>query len=164
MLMEGRFTIAAPVERVWAALFDVPTMAGWVPGVVAARQIDERRYAVTVEQRVAFLAARFDAVLELQEVAPPERVSFTLEGKDGRIASSVKVVTTLALAPEGPTSTAVTYRNDMSVFGRLGTIGFAVIKRKAREIEEEFARRANAALTGDGSVGRAADGGVGATV
>ncbi len=150
MLMEGQFTIAAPLERVWAALFDVPTMVRWVPGVVAARQIDERHYEVTVEQRVAFLTARFDAVLELQDIEPPHRVGFTLEGKDGRIASTVKVVTAITLEPQGTGQTTLSYRNDMSVFGRLGTIGFAVIKRKAHEIEEEFARRANAALAAEG--------------
>jgi carbon monoxide dehydrogenase subunit G len=146
MLMEGRITITAPIDRVWGALFDVPTMAGWVPGVTAARRVDDRHYAVTVEQRVAFLSARFDAMLELQEIEPPHRVTFSLEGKDGRIASSVKVLSTITLESEDEGRTVLAYRNDMSVFGRLGTIGFAVIKRKAREIEEEFARRANAAL------------------
>ena len=146
MLMEGRFTIAAPIHRVWEAFFDVPTMVGWVPGVVAARQIDDRHYEITLEQRVAFLTARFDARLELQEVRPPEFVGFVLEGKDGRIASSVKVQTGISLREAGPAHTEVTYRNDMSVFGRLGTIGFAAIKRKAQEIETEFTRRANAAL------------------
>ena len=146
MLMEGRFTIGAPVERVWEAFFDIPTMVGWVPGVLAARQLDERHYELTVEQRVAFLAARFEARLTLQEVRPPEFVGFVLEGKDGRIASSVKVQTAISLRPAGPLLTDVTYSNDMSIFGRLGAIGFAAIKRKAQEIEAEFARRANAAL------------------
>jgi len=147
MLMEGRFTIAAPIGRVWDALFDVPSMVRWVPGVTAAHQLDERHYQVSVEQRVAFLTARFEATLALEDVDPPRHFSFTLEGKDGRIASTIKVVTSMALEESGPDRTEITYRNDMSVFGRLGAIGFAVIKRKAREIEDEFARRANAALT-----------------
>jgi carbon monoxide dehydrogenase subunit G len=146
MLLEGRFTIEAPVARVWDALFDVPTMAGWVPGVTGARKIDDTRYEVTVEQQVAFLTARFDARLELLEVEPPRAVTFRLEGQDGRIASSMKVVSHLTLAETPDGWTDVTYRNDMSVFGRLGTIGFSIIKRKAREIEQEFARRANATL------------------
>ena len=145
--MEGRFTIAAPVERVWQAFFDIPTMVRWVPGVMAARQIDESHYEITLEQRVAFLTARFDARVELQQVRPPEFVGFVVEGKDGRIASSVKVQTTISLREAAPGRTDVAYQNDMSVFGRLGTIGFTVIKRKAQEIEAEFARRANAALT-----------------
>jgi len=155
MLMEGRFTIAAPIERVWEAFFDVPMMVGWVPGVVAARQIDDRHYEITLEQRVAFLTARFDAHLTIEQVRPPEFVGFVLEGKDGRIASSMKVQTAISLHEAGPAHTDVTYRNDMSVFGRLGTIGFAVIKRKAQEIEAEFARRANAALAAPGGESRA---------
>jgi 2-furoyl-CoA dehydrogenase large subunit len=148
MLMEGSFAIAAPIDRVWAAFFDVPTMMQWVPGVVAARQVDERHYEITLEQRVAFLTARFDARLQLQEVRPPESVSFVLEGKDGRIASSIKVGTTISLRDTWTGQTEVTYRNDMGVFGRLGAIGFAAIKRKVQDVEAEFARRANAALSG----------------
>jgi len=157
MLMEGRFTIGAPIGRVWDALFDVPSMVRWVPGVTAAHQLDERHYQVNVEQRVAFLTARFEATLTLEDVAPPHHFSFTLDGKDGRIASTIKVVTSIALQEVGPDLTEIAYSNDMSVFGRLGAIGFVVIKRKAREIEEEFARRANAALTaGAGGGSRAA--------
>jgi carbon monoxide dehydrogenase subunit G len=110
--------------------------------------VDERHYEITLEQRVAFLTARFDARLQLQEVRPPESVSFVLEGKDGRIASSIKVGTTISLRDTGTGQTEVMYRNDMSVFGRLGAIGFAAIKRKAQDVQAEFARRANAALSG----------------
>lgn len=158
MMMGGTFQIAAPIDRVWTALFDIPTMTGWVPGVSGARRIDEKHYEVNVEQRVAFLSARFEAALELQEVEAPHRIRFTLEGKDGRIASSVKVRTTLSLREVDAGRTEIEYENDMSVFGRLGSIGFSVIKRKAKEIEEEFARRANAAL------GQVSRGGAGATV
>jgi len=158
MVMGGTFQIAAPIQRVWTALFDIPTMTGWVPGVSGARRIDEKHYEVSIEQRVAFLAARFEAALELQEVAAPHRIGFTLEGKDGRMASSVKVRTTISLREVDAQRTEIVYENDMSVFGRLGSIGFSAIKRKAKEIEEEFARRANAALTQE------AGGGAGATV
>lgn len=41
MLMEGWFTIAAPIGRVWDALFDVLRMASWVPGVTAARRLSD---------------------------------------------------------------------------------------------------------------------------
>jgi carbon monoxide dehydrogenase subunit G len=43
-------------------------------------------------------------------------------------------------------ATVVRYRHDVSVFGRLGALGFPLIQRKARELEAEFARRASADL------------------
>lgn len=147
MVMGGSFVITAPIQRVWAALFDIPTMTSWVPGVAAARRVDETHYEVTIEQRVAFLTARFEAALVLQEVRAPHLIGFTLDGKDGRIASSVKVRTTITLREVDAQQTEIAYENDMSVFGRLGSIGFAAIKRKSKEIEDEFARRANAALS-----------------
>src|ERR1700687_2322257 len=55
MVMGGSFVITAPIQRVWEALFDIPTMTSWVPGVAEARRVDETHYEVTIEQRVAFL-------------------------------------------------------------------------------------------------------------
>ena len=71
MIVEGRFSVPANQERMWASLRDIGTLASWVP-----------------------------------------------------VALSI------------------------SAFGRLGALGFPIIKRKAQEAELEFARRAANSLSG----------------
>jgi carbon monoxide dehydrogenase subunit G len=145
VILEGRFTIDAPRERVWAAIWDIPTLASWVPGCTSAVALDESTYRAHLEQRVGPLTASFDLHLSVVETEPPELIRIHGEGADRRLRSDIRVDTEVTLEPAGE-ATVFRYRHDLSVFGRLGALGFPVIQRKARDIEAEFARRASASL------------------
>jgi carbon monoxide dehydrogenase subunit G len=147
VILEGAFTIPATRERVWEAIWDIPTLAGWVPGCTSAEKVDDTTYRAHVEQQVGFLKASFDLLLSVAETEPPARIRLKGEGEDRRLRSNVAVDTVVVLEPDGD-ATVLRYRHDLSVFGRLGALGFPLIQRKAREIEAEFARRARAGLAG----------------
>ena len=147
MILEGQFTIAAPRDRVWAAIWDIPTLASWVPGCTAAERVDDETYRAHLEQQVGFLKASFDLLLRIVETDAPERIRLHGEGEDRRLRSNVQVDTDVLLEPDGE-ATVLRYRHDLSVFGRLGALGFPLIQRKAREMEAEFSRRASAGLAG----------------
>lgn len=146
VILEGAFEIDAPRDRVWDAIWDIPTLAGWVPGCTSAVQVDDRTYRAHLEQQVGFLKASFDLLLTVVETDAPSRIRLRGEGEDRRLRSNVQVETEVHLEPAGE-GTLFRYRHDLSVFGRLGALGFPLIQRKAREIETEFARRASAALS-----------------
>jgi carbon monoxide dehydrogenase subunit G len=147
MILEGRLSLSTDQASVWDLIWNVPTLASWVPGCTSAEQISHDTYRVRLEQQVAFMKAEFDMNLTVVEATAPDRVRFHVEGVDRRMGSSVKVETTVTLRPIGPTETELVYRHDLSIFGRLGALGFPIIQRKAREIETEFARRAKSAVT-----------------
>ncbi len=146
MILEGQFTIPASQDRVWKAIWDVPTLASWVPGCTSAEEIGEDRYRVHLEQQVAFMKAAFDLLLTVVERQEPDRVMLSGEGEDRRLGSNIGIQTTVELVPLGENETELRYRHDLSVFGKLGALGFPIIQRKAREAEAEFARRARATL------------------
>jgi carbon monoxide dehydrogenase subunit G len=147
MILEGQFTIPAPQERVWAAVWDVPTLATWVPGCTSAAQVDATTYRAHLEQQVGFLKAAFDLLLTVVETQEPSLIRLHGEGEDRKIRSNIQAEITVNLAP-APEGTRLGYRMDVSVLGRLGALGFPLIQRKAKEIEAEFARRARAGLAG----------------
>lgn len=145
MILEGHFTIQAPQARVWEAIWDIPTLASWVPGCTNAVQVDEDTYRAHLEQQVGFLKASFELLLKVVDTDPPRQIRLHGEGEDRRLRSNVQVRTEVTLEPAGD-ATVLRYRHDVSVFGRLGGLGFPLIQRKTRELETEFARRASAAL------------------
>jgi carbon monoxide dehydrogenase subunit G len=147
MILEGQFTIPAPQQSVWSAVWDVPTLASWVPGCTSAEQVDATTYRAHLEQQVGFLKAGFDLLLTVQETVEPSRIRLHAEGEDRKIRSNVQAEILVELEPT-PEGTLLRYHNDVSVLGRLGALGFPLIQRKAREIEAEFARRARAGLAG----------------
>jgi len=148
MILEGRFSVAAPQQKVWEAIWDVRTLASWVPGCTSAEQLGERAYKVHLEQQISMFRAAFDLRLEVVESEPPNRVVVKGQGEDRRMASNLQIQTEVRLHSEQPDSTTLHYRHDLSIFGRLGALGFPLIQRKAREAEAEFARRARESLGG----------------
>jgi carbon monoxide dehydrogenase subunit G len=147
LLLEGEFTIQAPQERVWNAVWDVPTLASWVPGCTSAVQVDDDTYRAHLEQQVGFLKASFDLLLTVLERDKANRIRLRGEGEDRHLRSNVQVDSEVVLVAAG-SATILRYRHDLSVFGRIGAIGFPLIQRRAREIEAEFARRATGSLAG----------------
>ena len=147
MILEGQFTIPAPQERVWDAIWDIPTLASWVPGCTSAEQVDASTYRARLEQQVGFLKASFDLLLKVVETDAPNRIRLHGEGEYRKLRSNIQADVVVELAPSSE-GTLFRYRQDVSVFGRLGALGFPLIQRKAREVEAEFARRARAGMAG----------------
>jgi carbon monoxide dehydrogenase subunit G len=147
MILEGQFTIPAPRDRVWDAIWDIPTLASWVPGCTSAEQVDATTYRARLEQQVGFLKATFDLLLKVVETDPPNRIRLHGEGEDRKLRSNIQADVLVELEPSEE-GTLFRYRQDVSVFGRLGALGFPLIQRKAREVEAEFARRARAGMAG----------------
>ncbi|MCC6790141.1 MAG: hypothetical protein IT336_00565 [Thermomicrobiales bacterium] len=52
MRIEREFDVAAPVDRVWGFLMDVPSMAQCIPGASGLRSIDDATHEATVPARV----------------------------------------------------------------------------------------------------------------
>jgi carbon monoxide dehydrogenase subunit G len=147
MILEGQFTIPASRDRVWDAIWDIPTLASWVPGCTSAEQVDPTTYRAHLEQQVGFLKASFDLLLKVVDTDPPNGIRLHAQGEDRRLRSNVQADVQVNLEPAGE-ATRFRYRHDISVFGRLGALGFPLIQRKAKEIEAEFAKRAAASMAG----------------
>jgi carbon monoxide dehydrogenase subunit G len=114
VIVEGAFTIRAPRDRVWAAIWDIPTLASWVPGCTAAEQVDGDTYRAHLEQQVGFLKASFDLLLTVVETDPPTRIRLKGEGEDRRLRSNVGIDSEVALEPDGQ-ATVLRYRHDAGI-------------------------------------------------
>ena len=141
MIFEDRFTVQAPVEKVWAFLRDPQQVAHCVPGAERIEVIDDRHYHVVAGARVAFLSVSFAMNVTVTEIEEPVRLVSVAEGMDARIKERVKLTSTLTLAPRGAEATDVSYTIDLAVFGKLASLGLGVIKGKAGQMTADFATR-----------------------
>ena len=139
MIFEERFTVKAPVDRVWAFVRDPQQVGRCIPGTERVDVVDDTHYHVVAGAKVGFLSVSFAMNVALTEVDPPRRLVSVAEGMDARIKERVKITSALTLDPVGPTATAVSYHIDLGVFGKLAALGFPVIKAKARQMATEFA-------------------------
>jgi uncharacterized protein len=147
MILQQQLVIHAPAERVWEFTMNLPGIARCVPGFETIEQVDEDTYIGKVRAQVGPVAVRLAGrvwVIERNVEALLARMS--LEAADSRIRGAVNAKMSMQLAPGGDGTTAMSVHTDAAVLGKLGEFGQAVMRRKASQIMEQFARNVSAEL------------------
>jgi len=144
--VEREVTIAAPREAVWNFLWDVPRLAACIPGAKDVQTLEERRrYTAVVADKVGPFKVQFPLTIEVVDVQAPERLRARANGRDAAVDGLVKVDLDVAVTP-AETGTALKVAADISVLGKLGTLGHSVIVRKGTDIVDRFTAAVRAQL------------------
>jgi carbon monoxide dehydrogenase subunit G len=148
MRFEGNLLIAKPVERVWEFLWDVERLSRCIPGCQSVKTLKEReKYELTVKDNVGPISVQFDMLADVKKLDPLKRIEIAMEGKDFK-AGGMRQTMALALNPRG-NETEIIFETDISVFGRLGTLGYPFVKKKAESVIKEFGENVKGALEGN---------------
>jgi carbon monoxide dehydrogenase subunit G len=138
-VFEQVFRVNAPIDKVWNLLLDVERLAPCIPGCEKVERIDDESFFISVVVRVGIVQARFKMRVAMTEKRPPHHLSSVAKGEDPMLGSTVDMKNRLDLVAIGPSETEVRYGSEVSVLGRLGSIGFSIMKEKVRRQGEEFA-------------------------
>jgi carbon monoxide dehydrogenase subunit G len=109
--------------------------------------VGESSFKAKMKQSVGPFQVAMDLTLNVQEATPERRVLLTGGGDDGRGNMLKLHRTLLELEPLSADETQLSYRVEFTLFGKLGTFGYPVLKRKVEEMRGEFTRRIIQALT-----------------
>ncbi|MBB4632499.1 CoxG family protein [Sphingosinicella soli] len=136
MELNGETLIAAPRERVWAALNDPEVLAACIDGVERLERAGENRFEGTMNAKVGPVRAKFTGAVELSEIDPPNAYVISGEGKGG-VAGFAKGKASVRLddAPEG---TRLTWQASSTVGGKLAQLGARLIEGTAKAYAESF--------------------------
>ena len=140
MLIEERFSVKAPIGKVWDFLLDPHKLAACVPGCEGVEVLDENTYLTSVKAKVGPISARFKIRLTINEKDPPYRLVTTGKGEDSGMASSLLSKNEIRLQSLSEGETEIHYRSDISVLGTLGRFGEGIMRKKAKEVGEQFAQ------------------------
>ena len=144
-LFEEEFTVGAAPDTVWDFLLDPKRVAPCLPGCESVEIEDATTYKVRLTVKVGFLSTTQNLRVEIVESDRPRHLVSLARGEDRKLASQVEVRNTLDLAPGGA-GTLVRYRSEVRVLGRLGSVGDAVMKVKAKQVAGDFAANVRAAI------------------
>lgn len=167
MRLEHGGRVAAPRDRVWAILMDLPRAARLVPGLGSieplyppggtpdllggspdppggTRRVDKGtrapdRYRGTLRVQVG--PVRLELAGNVEVTARDENAgtaTMRLDAADQRLGGAVRASLDLALAEVDAGATDVRIVTDAQVLGRIGELGQPVIKRKADQIVAAF--------------------------
>ena len=140
MELNGEVSIAAPRDRVWAALNDPDMLARCIEGVESLTRVagdDGERFEGKMNAKVGPVRATFTGHVTLADVNPPESYRLVGEGKGG-VAGFAKGEAMVALAETGPAATLLSYQVTSSVGGKLAQLGARLIEGTAKGLAESF--------------------------
>lgn len=140
MNVSGEFTVNAPRDAVFQTLKDANSFVRFVDGVQDLKEIDPTHYEAIFETKVAFMRFRFAVTVEVTRLEEPSDLEAKIEGVPLGVVGRLTARSTTKLEDAGA-ETKVTYSVELTLTGKLGSIGQPVLRAKAKEMERVFAQR-----------------------
>jgi uncharacterized protein len=139
--------IPSAPERIWPVLLDVRRIAACIPG---CEQVEElaplAHYKALMKQKVGPFRVEVPAEIFVEELTAPERVRARATGRDKYTGTSFSVALAVDLAATDGGRSTLKVGAELTVAGRLASLGYAVIRKRAEENFAEFNQRLNAEI------------------
>jgi carbon monoxide dehydrogenase subunit G len=138
MLMEGKFTLKASIQKVWDTLLEPETLLSCIPGAEKIERLDEKTYDCVVKQKVGPISVKFKFKSIITKMDSPTHIEIEGEGDDIAKAGHFVQKSFVDLREVAPNEVEVSYRSDVNIVGKLAMFGDRIMKAKAKKVEEEF--------------------------
>ncbi len=138
MLMEGKFTLKAPIQKVWEELLEPETLLSCIPGAEKIERIDEKTYDCVVKQKVGPISVKFKFKSIITKMESPTHIEIEGEGEDIAKAGHFVQKSFVDLREISPSEVEISYKTDVNIVGKLAMFGDRIMKAKAKKVEEEF--------------------------
>lgn len=141
MNLSHTITVPASRARVWDFLMDIPRVSKCIPGVEKVEPLGDNKYRGSIKQSVGPIRVTLDGTLNVVEADEAAgRAALQGEGADKRINGAARAKITMSLRELSPAETELTVDTDVNILGKLGEFGGAVIKKKADQTMDQFAK------------------------
>jgi len=140
MKIEGKFTMKAPIQKVWDFLLEPGTLASCIPGAEKMEAVDDKTWEGTVKQKVGPISVKLNFTQTLTEVDPPKHIKAVGRGSAVGGAGTFSQETIVDLKEIAGGEVEVAYSSKVSMVGRLATFGERIMRAKVNKIGEEFTR------------------------
>jgi carbon monoxide dehydrogenase subunit G len=136
MDIKGEYRIAAPREKVFAALNDPEVLKACIPGCESLDKASDTEMSAKVRLRVGPVSAAFSGKVTLSDIDPPNGYKISGEGQGG-VAGFAKGGAVVRLTDDGGV-TVLAYDVDAQVGGKIAQIGARLIQGTARKLADQF--------------------------
>ena len=140
MLMEGKFTLKAPIQKVWDTLLEPETLLSCIPGAEKIERIDEKSYDCLVKQKIGPVSVKFKFKSTITKMESPVHIEIEGEGEDIAKTGHFVQKSIVDLQEISPNEVEVSYKTDATIVGKLAMFGDRMMRAKAKKVEEEFTK------------------------
>jgi carbon monoxide dehydrogenase subunit G len=140
MILQGKFSVTAPLQKLWDALFANPAGIGaCMPGMEELKPVDDNTFDVIFKQKVGPLKVKMVGKEILTKVEAPKHIEMEGAWADVMKLGTANNKIALDLTEMGD-NIEMSYKIDVSFSGKLNALGAAdrIVKSKGPEMEKEF--------------------------
>ena len=138
MIIDGKFTIEAPIQTVWDSLLDPETLGKCVPGTEKMEALDADTYESVVKQRVGPFKVTLKFTTKLTEKRAPNYIKAEGRGADITKLGTFSTEMEVNLAETSLNNVEVSYTANISLVGKLATFGERIMRAKSKEVGDQF--------------------------
>ena len=138
MKIEGKFTMKAPIQKVWDFLLAPGTLASCIPGAEKMEPVDDKTWEGIVKQRVGPIGVKLNFTQALTEVDEPKHIKAVGRGSAMGGAGTFSQETVVDLSEIGGGEVEVAYSSNVSMVGRLATFGERIMRAKVNKVGAQF--------------------------
>ena len=143
--------VDTPAQRVWSLLRAPHSISPAIPGFQALEVIDDDNFLVQISQRIGPFRARFDLRMTITEIVDLKLIRATGQGAEAgggflKVPSAV-----VEMASLGDGKTELSFNIEFTLLGKLGAMGYPLVKRKAGEMAQVFSENLRECLEQDGA-------------
>jgi uncharacterized protein len=146
MLIEGKFTMKAPLQKVWDFLLEPGTLASCIPGAEKMEAVDDKTWEGIVKQKVGPIGVKLQFTQTMTEVDPPKHLKAVGRGSAMGGAGTFSQETIVDLKEVAKNEVEVAYTSKVSIVGRLATFGERIMRAKVDKVGKEFTDNLQAKL------------------
>ncbi|OGO06565.1 MAG: hypothetical protein A2Z76_02495 [Chloroflexi bacterium RBG_13_56_8b] len=146
MLIEGKFTMKAPIQKVWDFLLEPGTLASCIPGAEKMEAVDDKTWEGIVKQKVGPISVKVNFTQTLTEVDAPKHIKAVGRGAAMGGAGTFSQETIVDLKEISKNEVEVAYTSKVSIVGRLATFGERIMRAKVDKVGKEFTDNLQAKL------------------
>ena len=141
MKLENRCLVPADIQRAWDLIMDIPRVAACVPGMEEVVREEDGSFRASLRVRVGPMGLTLAGTLQVLEQDPSKaEARFLIEASDRKVGGAVRADLLIQLRSDEENQTELVFNTDTTFIGRLGELGQPLIRRKANNTMEEFAR------------------------
>ena len=144
MKLQGTVTVPTTQQQVWEMILDPLQLCKVIPGCERAQKLDETHYEAVLAVKVQFMTIRSKATGSILRAEEPRLLVGELIGEPMAMAGAFRAHVTLELEPEAEKAealqaTIIHYAMDITMLGRLASLGEAIVRTTSQKITREFA-------------------------
>jgi carbon monoxide dehydrogenase subunit G len=154
MLIENGFTVAAPVDDLWAYLLDVERIAPCMPGAELTETVDERTWKGNLKAKFGPVTMAFAGTVAMEsrdDVA--HRVVLKARGMEQKGKGAAEATVTSWLEPgDAEDRTTVRMQAEIVLTGAAAQLSRGLLPEISKKLTQQFADCLQAGMAAEGAV------------